>query len=183
MKLTNFHSMSRRARRSRATLARLVLTLSCLLLLASGALAEEREEGPIVGLATITDGDGLEIDGEKIRLYGIDAPEVEQYCTRSDSARWHCGQYSTVELDKLVRGKQVTCDIRTLDSYARWIAVCKVGDVDLGRYQVEQGWAVAYRRYSKDYVDAEDAARKAKRGVWSGEFTMPWDWRKGTRGH
>lgn len=147
--------------------------------------AERRTQeahGPIKGPATVTDGDGLEIAGEQIRLYGIDAPETQQYCKRANKTRWHCGQYSTVELDKLVTGKEVTCDIRTLDRYGRWVAVCKIGEVDLGRRMVEQGWAVAYRRYAKDYVADEDIARKAKRGVWAGEFEMPWDWRAGTRG-
>jgi len=130
----------------------------------------------------VTDGDGVEIDGEKIRLYGIDAPEVGQYCTREDTTRWHCGQYATVELDRLIAGKPVVCDPRTLDSYGRWIAVCKTGDIDLGGHMVAQGWAVAYRRYSKDYVDLESAARGAKRGIWAGKFQMPWEWRAAMRG-
>jgi endonuclease YncB( thermonuclease family) len=149
---------------------------------APAAAADDSEQEPIAGLATVTDGDGLEIDGERIRLYGIDAPEVEQYCTRKDGTRWHCGQYSTVALDRLVAGKKVICDVRTLDSYARWVAVCKVGKVDLGQYQVSEGWAVAYRRYSKAYVDDENAARRKDRGMWAGKFEMPWDWRSGTRG-
>ena len=46
---------------------------------------------------------------------------------------------------------------------------------------VRQGWALAYRRYSKDYVDEEAAARQARVGMWRGEFVPPWEWRKGTR--
>lgn len=148
---------------------------------APSAVADDVVQGPIEGMATVTDGDGLEIGGERIRLYGVDAPEVAQYCSRKDGTRWHCGQYSTVALDRFVSGKKVRCDVRTLDSYGRWVAVCKAGDVDLGRRQVSEGWAVAYRRYSKDYVGDEDAARKADRGVWEGKFQMPWDWRAAAR--
>lgn len=162
--------------------AAFVLAFAWTALRAPVAAADDDVQGPIEGVATITDGDGLEIGGERIRLYGIDAPEVGQYCSRKDGTRWHCGQYSTVALDRLVTGKKVRCEVRTLDSYARWVAVCKAGDVDLGRYQVNEGWAVAYRRYSKDYVGDEDAARKADRGIWAGKFEMPWDWRAGTRG-
>ena len=182
MRKTLVRSIRPTCHRPVAVLVGFALLCMSLLLVASVVSAEQREEGPISGLATVTDGDGLKVDGETIRLFGIDAPETAQYCTRGDGSRWHCGQYSTVELDKLVEGKKVICEVRTLDSYARWVAVCKVGDIDLSKYQVEQGWAVAYRRYSKDYVQAEDAARKEKRGIWSGEFAMPWDWRKGTRG-
>ena len=46
---------------------------------------------------------------------------------------------------------------------------------------VKNGWALAYRRYSKAYVGQEQAAQAAGRGMWRGEFVMPWDWRKGVR--
>ena len=56
-----------------------------------------------------------------------------------------------------------------------------MGSEDLNRWMVEQGWAVAYRRYSMDYVQAEEAARATGRGLWSSSFEMPWDWRKTAR--
>ncbi|MCJ2082446.1 hypothetical protein [Methylobacterium sp. J-090] len=46
---------------------------------------------------------------------------------------------------------------------------------------VTQGLAIAYRRYSTDYVAAETAAKAAKRGIWAGAFTTPSDWREGER--
>ena len=48
---------------------------------------------------------------------------------------------------------------------------------------VERGWAVAFRKYSLDHVDAENDAREARRGIWQGEFEMPWDWRAARRNH
>ncbi len=61
------------------------------------------------------------------------------------------------------------------------VAVCFLGEEDINRWLVREGWAVASRRYSLNYVDAEDAARQHQAGVWSSEFVMPWDWRRGQR--
>lgn len=135
----------------------------------------------ISGAATAIDGDGLEIDGRRIRLFAVDAFESSQYCKRSNRTRWRCGQYATVHLDLLVRDKQVVCDVKDRDQYDRAVAVCRVGDIDLGAEQVRKGWALAYRRFSNDYVDEEDDARKNGEGGWAGTFERPWDWRARTR--
>jgi len=132
----------------------------------------------ITGRATVVDGDGLEIAGTKIRLFGIDAPEIDQYCYRDDRTRWRCGHYSSVELDRLIHGREVACTVREVDRYDRSVAVCRAGDADIAETQVRNGWAVAYRKFTKDYVDEEESAHAAKRGVWSGGFDMPWVWRE-----
>jgi endonuclease YncB( thermonuclease family) len=129
----------------------------------------------------VIDGDGLEIRGEKIRLFGIDAPEIDQYCQRADGTRWRCGHYASVELDRIVAGSDVTCVVRDTDRYGRPVAACTSGEVDLGEAQVRSGWAVAYRRFTRQYDAAENAARAARRGVWQGKFDMPWAWRERTR--
>jgi endonuclease YncB( thermonuclease family) len=152
------------------------ITLACSA--PSGDAADERR---ITGKATVVDGDGLEIDGREIRLFGIDAFEVGQYCKRSDGSRWRCGQYGTVHLDLFVRDKEVVCLVKTTDQYERSVAVCKVGDVDVAAEQARKGWALAYRRFSKDYVDEEEAARAAKEGGWAGTFEDPWAWRARSR--
>jgi endonuclease YncB( thermonuclease family) len=59
----------------------------------------------------------------------------------------------------------------------RIIAICFKGSEDLNRWMVASGWAVAYRKYSLDYVAVEERAHLAKAGIWSGTFKMPWDWR------
>jgi endonuclease YncB( thermonuclease family) len=134
----------------------------------------------VTGRASVVDGDGLEINGTKIRLFGIDAPEIDQYCQRSDGTRWRCGHYASVELDRLVAGHEVSCSVRAVDQYERSVAVCRVGEIDLAALQVRNGWAVAYRKFSKDYVNEEDAAHRTKRGLWAGNFDMPWAWRART---
>ena len=155
--------------------------LALALLVAAPACAAAGESKPaatvIKGRATVVDGDGLEIGGTKIRLFGIDAPEIDQYCNRADGTRWRCGQYATVELDRTIAGREVACSVRDKDRYGRPVAVCRIAETDLGETQVRSGLAVAYRKFTRDYVDEEDDARGAKRGVWSGPFEMPWEWR------
>jgi hypothetical protein len=77
--------------------------------------------------------------------------------------------------------KSLFNNIRDTDRYGRTVAVCSSRGVDLNGWLVTQGWAVAYRHYSRDYVRAEDQARAASRGVWSGQFDMPWEWRADRR--
>jgi endonuclease YncB( thermonuclease family) len=136
----------------------------------------------IAGKASVIDGDGLEIGGERIRLFGVDAPEGDQYCTRANGTRWRCGHYATVALDRLAGGKTVACSTRDRDRYRRPVAVCTVEGLDVAGALAREGWALAYRIFSTDYVDEEDAARKARAGVWSGSVEAPWDYRKRTHG-
>ena len=64
-----------------------------------------------------------------------------------------------------------------MDRYGRIVAVCYLGHQDLNQWMVKEGWALAFRSYSLDYVTAEDEARTAKRGIWRGDFEPPWEWR------
>ncbi len=75
----------------------------------------------------------------------------------------------------------MTCEDLGRDRYDRIIAKCTVAGEDLGEWMVAQGWALAYRRYSLDYVDEETEARAARHGIWAGEFVRPWEWRRGKR--
>jgi hypothetical protein len=70
---------------------------------------------------------------------------------------------------------------RDTDEYGRSVSICKNGNTDINAEMVRAGFALAYRRYSNDYVDEENEARNAKRGLWAGEFTAPWDWRRESR--
>jgi len=65
-----------------------------------------------------------------------------------------------------------------LDRYKRYIGVCLLGDVNLNKWMVRNGYAVSYRRYSKDYIEDENYAKKKKTGLWSGNFIHPEKWRK-----
>jgi endonuclease YncB( thermonuclease family) len=133
----------------------------------------------IVGPASVIDGDTLEIHGQRIRLHGIDAPETEQTCKDDRGGKYRCGQRSALALSNKIGKQPVTCEPRGTDRYQRLVAICRAGGEDLGAWSASGGWAIAFRRYSPDYVRQEDAAREAKRGLWAGTFMAPEEWRQG----
>jgi endonuclease YncB( thermonuclease family) len=151
--------------------------LVALLLLAQ---ASPPSRADIVGPARVIDGDTIEIQGLKVRLHGIDAPEHPQTCQK-DGREWLCGDAATNALDALVRGLRVECWIKDRDIYGRFVAVCTAAGKDIAGQMVEMGWALAYRRYSHVYVETEARAKVAGLGMWAGEFMPPWDWRKRMR--
>ena len=132
----------------------------------------------LTGKPRIVDGDTIEIGGTKIRLHGIDAPESKQTCKKADGSEYRCGEMATFALAEIIERHWVVCEGDTRDRYKRWIMVCFSGPYDINAKMVERGWAVAYRKYSKDYVDEENKARDTRAGIWQGDFMMPWEWRK-----
>ena len=145
--------------------------------LGSSVMAAE----PVVGVASVIDGDTIEIHGERIRLDAIDAPETRQLCRQSDGTPWRCGQKSAFALSDIMGRATIRCEQKSRDRYRRIIAVCFKGTINLNAWMVEQGWAVAFRKYGLDYVTQEDEARVNRRGMWAGGFDMPWDWRATNR--
>jgi endonuclease YncB( thermonuclease family) len=143
--------------------------------LASGCTSEAAPT--IRGYAKAVDGDSLEIGPARVRLYGIDAPEGKQTCRR-DGRPWRCGEDAAAKLRTLIRNVDLRCTPRDVDDYGRTVAVCRAGTTDVNAEMVRSGFALAYRRYSTDYVDEENDARNAHRGLWAAEFTPPWEWRR-----
>lgn len=139
------------------------------------ALAED-----LVGRATVIDGDTIDIAGARVRLNGIDAPEKAQLC-ETGQGTWACGTNATRVLTSATQGTDVTCRGDRRDRYGRLLAVCYAKGVDLNAQMVRDGWALAYRRYSLDYVSEEAEARAAGRGMWRGQFIEPWEWRSAQR--
>ena len=144
-----------------------------LFILSLNVIADE-----ISGIPKITDGDTIKIFNKKIRLHGIDTPEKKQICFKN-SKEYRCGQEATDALIKKINKKTVVCKVQEkLDRYNRYIGVCFLGNTDLNKWMVRNGYAVAYRRYSKDYIEDENYAKKNKIGLWSGNFIHPEKWRK-----
>lgn len=138
-------------------------------------------EPALVGVASVIDGDTIELHDQHIRLEGIDAPESGQACTRPDGSSWRCGQVAAFVLADKIGLASIWCEPHGRDRYGRIPATCWLGAEDLGRWLVSEGLAVAYRRFSVAYVDEEEEARAARRGIWSSTFTIPEDWRQSRR--
>lgn len=136
----------------------------------------------VAGPATVVDGDTLRIDGRRIRLFGIDAIEGKQQCHDAKGQLWDCGRAATQAVRAFIRNSEVSCFVRYQDQYGRDVAVCDVRGQDLNRWIVRNGWAVAFARYSLDYVSTEDQARADRNGIFAGSFMLPWDWRSQRQG-
>ncbi|MCE2920360.1 MAG: thermonuclease family protein [bacterium] len=152
-----------------------------LALLAVGiaAPAEAKRMDPVLlqGEARAIDGDTLQVGDTRLRLHGIDAPELRQTCEDSSGEAWACGRRAASEL-AAVAGGEVHCISRERDRYQRLVATCWAAGRDVGQSLVAHGWAVAYRRFSVDYISDENLARYLAQGMWAGRFEMPWEWRQ-----
>ena len=132
----------------------------------------------ISGFPIVTDGDTIKISNKRIRLHGIDAPEKNQDCIKN-SKEYKCGLVATSALIKKIKKNIVKCVVqKNKDRYKRYIGVCFVENESLNKWMVKNGYAVAYRRYSKDYILDEEFAKKQKNGLWAGTFLRPEKWRK-----
>ncbi len=77
----------------------------------------------------------------------------------------------------------VTCIKRDVDHYGRVVAICRAGPINLNAWMVGNGWAVAYRRYSMDYIRDENEAKAAGKGLWRVEFFLLAGIKKGKLHH
>ena len=130
------------------------------------------------GRVVVTDGDTLKAKKIKIRLHGIDASESKQKCIANNQKPYPCGYQSTLFLKSIIKNNTVFCKGKQKDKYGRLIAVCYSGKVNLNSKMVEEGWAIAYRYYSSDYIVEEKIAKKNKKRIWQGIFMEPYTWRK-----
>ena len=154
------------------------------LMLTTNITAEE-----IIGIPRIVDGDTVYIKEYKIRLEGIDAPEMRQTCKKEKLKissfigftiyrDYNCGEVSKENLESKVGRSKIKCISSSKDRYERYLAKCFKDKINLNRWMVRSGHAVAYRRYSKEYILDEEFAKENKRGLWQGKFLDPEKWRK-----
>lgn len=130
------------------------------------------------GPARVIDGDTLAIGDTRIRLFGIDAPELRQSCQRSNGARWACGAWSKGQLQALVGRGAIRCVPRDTDRYGRMVGVCYANGQDVNAAMIARGAAIAYRRYAVDYVPQERTAKAARQGIWQGPHVTPASYRR-----
>ena len=141
----------------------------------------------ISGKADIIDGDSIKIKGQSIRLVGIDAPEKKQLCKKpylnlfifTFSKSYPCGETSTNSLKKFINNQIILCKIEEKkDFFKRYLGTCFKDKSNINSWLVKNGHALAFRKYSKKYLNEELYAKNNKIGLWQGTFEMPWEWRK-----
>ena len=125
---------------------------------------------------TVIDGDTIRLGDVKIRFSGIDAPEINQTCVASEG-KVACGKISRDLLIEKVTNNKISCTDEGKDFYGRVLGECFVNGESLSAYLVREGFAFAYRKYSKKYIEDEEYAKFNKLGMWSMEFQYPWDYR------
>lgn len=113
----------------------------------------------------------------KIRLAGIDAPELHQAF----------GRVSQRHLSAAVHGKTVVVQWNKHDKYGRIVGTILLDDHDVNLDQVRAGLAWHYKRYEREqplaervtYAKAETEAHAARLGLWQdADPVPPWDYRK-----
>jgi endonuclease YncB( thermonuclease family) len=136
----------------------------------------------IAGVASVIDGDTIEIHGQRIRLNGIDAPESRQLCRDAQGEEYPCGRRAAEALDSfLATSRPVQCTFVSWDRYGRFVGDCRRADgASVASWMVEHGQALDWPRYSHGaYAGQQATAEAAKIGLWVGKFQAPWDWRAG----
>ena len=131
----------------------------------------------ISGPAQVIDGDTIALGGGRVRLHGIDAPELDQRCGAGQGASWPCGREAAAHLARLIAGRDVNCQARGHDAYGRVLGVCAAGAHEINAQMVRAGMAWAFDRYTQSYVVAEAEARERKLGVWRGRAEPAWSYR------
>ena len=162
----------------------LFLLFSLAMAVPHGTQATETTNAPFalsgqIGVTRVTDGDSLRSGRLKIRLFGIDAPELKQQCETDDGSSWSCGLAARDAMRDLAGSTpQLRCHLRDVDRYGRLVMQCFANGHDIAGVLVDKGLAFAYRDFSTAYVENETRAAAAKRGVWQGRFNPPWEWRR-----
>lgn len=134
------------------------------------------------GRVRVIDGDTFDVGTNRVRLFGIDAPELDQECTTAQGATWACGRWAAQEVTARYQGAWADCEKITTDRYQRVVARCRIKGEDVGQMLVSDGVALAYRRYSMDYDLAEKGAAVNARGLHAGTFETPDQYRAAASG-
>ena len=128
-------------------------------------------------IGSVVSGNTFGYNGEFIRLYGIDVPDVRQSCKTTQGMSYACGEQSAVELNAILRNKDVTCNLGDKDMSGMRMATCYVDGDDVAALMVHDGWAIADKKQTQKYVEEEKSAYLRKAGIWNGKFQEPSRWR------
>lgn len=126
------------------------------------SLAQTPTASDIAGVASVVDGDTIEIHGTRIRLSGYDTPERGKRC-----GDMNVYQKAAFVLSDFIGARTVICKPQETDRHGRTIATCAAGGIDLGSHMVRSGWGRDWPRYSEGkYADDERVARQSEAGLW-----------------
>lgn len=126
------------------------------------------------GEARVIDADTIEVAGQRIRLGGIDAPEMQETCTDAQGRQWPCGRWATDTARAMVAGARLRCVDLGERTYERVVGRCYLRGRDLGEYLIEAGAARPCLRFARAqgtdraYLTAERVAKAARAGVYGG---------------
>lgn len=151
---------------------------------ASSAEPVRSAAAELVGRASVIDGDTIEINRERVRFNGIDAPELAQRCLDASSRSYRCGAEAARFLDELLAASRPTrCQFVARDQYGRFVGQCFRNDgVDVSQALVQAGYAFDWAQYSHGAFASDEAvAQRGAKGLWRGEFQKPWDYRHRTK--
>ncbi len=149
------------------------------LVLVISVIAEHAAAEAHTSAAAVVDGDTLEVNDKTVRLYGIDAPELGQFCFNG-AKRYRCGYEAALALTKLVGSGPVDCQPTPVDPKDDG-QICSVGLVDLAEAMLRRGYAVAQPSALAIYRRAESDSKQSRLGIWRGDFVLPWEWKAGHR--
>ena len=157
----------------------IIAFLLCWALSEAAIAADSQNAADSYLITKITDGDSLRAGDLRIRLHGIDAPEMKQECQDSKGLSYQCGMASHAHLIALIQPPaEIRCQTLTKDRYGRLVMRCYKAGIDINAAMVRAGWAIAYRRYAKDYIAEENQAKALKKGLFAGTFQKPEQWRR-----
>jgi endonuclease YncB( thermonuclease family) len=155
-------------------LARTAVLAALILALLPTAFADS-----LVRRAVIIDGNMLAINGKRLRVRGIDAPEPDQLCRNQAGEPYRCGQKAADDIGAFIASGPVDCVEAARDQHKQRMAVCKVAGTDIAEWLVQNGLAMdGSGDGNSAYAAAQSDARHAQRGIWSGSFVEPWRYRR-----
>ena len=130
------------------------------------------------GISRVVSGDTLTLNNRVVKLFGVAAPDISQTCADASGRGYKCGQQAIAWLNSWLADNEIKCHVLEQDDRGVLTAVCMLGPYDIGAALINAGWAVADTRQTQVYVPYQNQALTNKRGLWQGEFYMPWDWEK-----
>lgn len=128
-------------------------------------------------VVSIIDGDTIHVKEyatkklHKVRLAGIDAPELNQ----------PYGPNAKAALEAILKYHTVQVQVQAQDKYQREIATVSSKGADISAFMLRYGYAWHYKYFNSStlYAQLEHLARSEHLGLWEYEDNVPpWAWRK-----